>query len=154
MNEIRSFSIEFREDSARQSPGRLIGTILRYEERASDRPELFEKDSLTWPEDGIIINRQHSRQSPIMRVIPVVKDGVVLVDAPLPDTSAGRDAARELRDKLFTGLSVEFRSIRETFQAGIRRISSAALFAAALVDSPSYTGSMVEVRTKRTRVWL
>ncbi len=153
MNEIR-FAVELREDQSRLSPGRLTGVILNYNEMASDRRELFETDSLTWPAEGIVINRQHERRAPIMRVIPVVKDGAVLVDAPLPDTQAGRDAATELRAGLFRGLSVEFRSIRESYQAGVRRISQAALFAAALVDSPSYTGSTAEVRTKRVRVWL
>ena len=39
-DEIRC-SIEVREDEARLGPGRLVGTIMRYGERAADRPELF-----------------------------------------------------------------------------------------------------------------
>ena len=40
-DEIRC-AIECRADETRQSPGRLVGRILRYGERALDRPELFE----------------------------------------------------------------------------------------------------------------
>ena len=91
-----------------------------------------------------------------MRVVPEVRAGAVVIDAPLPDTSAGRDAAREIRDGLFTGLSVEFRSTGERYVGGVRRIRSALLNGAGLVDEPSYTGSRVEVRGRqgRRRLWL
>ena len=155
MNEIRSFAVELREDATRQSPGRLVGTILTYGERASDRAEVFEADSLTWPADGIVLNRQHQRGAPIMRVTPEVRGlAVVVVDQPLPDTAAGRDAAREVREGLFKGLSVEFRAVRQTYEAGVRRITEATLWAVGLVDTPSYAGSTAEVRGKRLRVWL
>ena len=46
-----------------------------------------------------------------MRVIPsVVKAQAVVIDQALPDSSAGRDAAVEIRAGLFTGLSVEVQS--------------------------------------------
>ena len=45
MDEIR-FSVELRDDEQR-GPGRLVsGRLIRYNERAKDRPELFEPDSL------------------------------------------------------------------------------------------------------------
>ena len=154
MDEIRC-SIEWREDSTRQSPGRLVGVILNYGERASDRAEVFEDGALTWPAEGIVLNRQHSRTAPIMRVVPELRGQAVVVDQPLPDTQAGRDAAAEVRAKLFKGLSVEFKAIRQTYEAGVRRIQEAALAAVGLVDSPSYAGSVAEVRTKRRRrLWL
>ena len=78
-----------------------------------------------------------------------------MVDAPLPDTTAGRDAATEIRAKLFRGLSVEFRAIRQSYVDGIRRIQEAALGAVGLVDSPSYPNSLAEVRrSRRVRLWL
>ena len=154
-NEIRC-SIEIRADDSRESPGRITGTLITYGQRASDRPELFLPGSLEWPERGIILNRQHSRTAPVMRVIPQVVDGAVVIDAALPDTSAGRDTATEIRQGLFTGLSVEFRSISQRFEGGLRKIAKAALSAAAIVDSPSYAGSNLELRSgeKRRRVWL
>lgn len=156
MNETRSFTValELREDETRQSPGRLVGTILTYGERASDRAEVFDPGSLTWPADGIVINRQHARTAPIMRAIPEVRGDAVVVDAPLPDTMAGRDAAREVRSGLFKGLSVEFRAIKQAYRDGVRHIEAAALAAAGLVDTPSYAGSTAEVRGRRVRVWL
>ena len=67
-DEIRC-AIEFREDTDRTGPGRLVGTILTYGQRAKDRPEVFEPGSLTWPDTGVVLNRQHARGAPIMRVI-------------------------------------------------------------------------------------
>ena len=59
--EIRC-SIELRADASRESPGRIVGTLLTYGERASDRPELFEQGSLQWDEKtGIVLNRQHGK---------------------------------------------------------------------------------------------
>ena len=148
MDEIRC-EIELREDTERLSPGRLVGTLMAYGKQAKDRREVFEVGSLSWPTpSGIIINRQHLRQSPIMRVLPVVKDNEVRIDAPLPDTSAGRDAAAEIRSGLFSGLSVEFKATAQNVVGGVRRITAAVLSGAAIVDSPSYAGSSVEVREK------
>ena len=154
-NEIRC-SIEVREDDSRESPGRIYGTLLRYGERASDRPEVFEDGSLSWPDGGIVLNRQHASTAPIMRLLPVVRDGAVIIDAQLPDSTAGRDCCSEIRQGLFTGLSIEFRSLKQRFDGGLRRISKAVLSAAAVVSSPAYSGSAVEVRhdQKRRRPWL
>ena len=145
-NEIR-FSVEVREDEARLGPGRLVGVVMKYGERAKDRPELFERGSLSWPKEGIVLNRQHERRQPIMRVTPTVEGDEVRIDAALPDTSAGRDAAAEIRSGLFSGLSVEFKAVKQSVSGGIRRISSAVLGGVGLVDSPSY-GTAVEVRAK------
>ena len=110
-DEIRC-AIACEEDRTRQGPGRLVGRILKYGERALDRAELFEGGALTWPGEGIILNRQHSRQSPIMRVIPALVGDELLIDEPLPDTQAGRDAASEIRSGLLRGLSVSFQASR------------------------------------------
>ena len=147
-DEIR-MAVEVREDEARLGPGRLFGTLMVYGKRARDRAEVFEVGSLEWDKAGIIVNRQHLRQSPIMRVTPTVEGNEVRIDAPLPDTSAGRDCAAEIRSGLFRGLSVEFKAVRQFIVGGVRRITSAVLSGAAIVDSPSYADSAVEVRAKR-----
>ena len=59
------FEIRQLEDETRESPGRLVGTLLRYEERARDRKEVFVRGALSWPKEGILINEQHNRQAPI-----------------------------------------------------------------------------------------
>ena len=102
------FEIRQEADPTRESPGRLVGTLLTYEERAKDRPEIFARGSLTWPEGGIVINEQHNRSSPILRVVPFLDGDKVMIDAALPNTTRGRDAAENLRQGVYTGLSVEF----------------------------------------------
>ena len=140
--------IEIRQDESRQSPGRLVGTLLTYETRAGDRREIFTAGALHWPEDGFNVNVQHNRQAAVVRVVPFLDAGAVKIDAPLPNTTAGRDAAENVRTGVYTGLSVEFRAELERRDAGLRRIDRGLLAGAALVDVPSYTDSLVEVREK------
>ena len=147
VDELRC-KIEVRETEGR--PTRLVGTLLRYTEVARDRREAFEPGALKW--DGpLVLNRQHDRQRPILKFKPAESDGCVVVDVEVPSTVAGIDAVTEIRQGLFTGLSIEFKSIRERFEGGIRKISEALLVAAAIVDSPSYPSSMIEARAKAAR---
>ena len=140
--------IEIRQDATVPGPGRISGVLLQYGERASDRPEVFEAGALRWPDNGIVLRRQHARGNPIMRVQPETRGSTVVIDAPLPDTTAGRDAAREIRSGLLGGLSVEFRATAQQHVEGVRRIRAALLSGAGLVDEPSYAGSRVEVRAR------
>ena len=144
-NEIRC-AIELREDEGK--PARLVGTLLPFGVQAQDRREVFEPGSLKWAAGGIVLNRQHQRAAPILRFTPVEVGNGLKVDVPLPDTTAGRDAAAEIRGGLFKGLSIEFRAVRERFVGGVRRISEAVLTGAGLVDSPSYSQATVEARAR------
>ena len=160
MNELRC-TIEVRADESRQSAGRLVGTLLTYGERASDRAEVFLPGALKWPAAGVIVNEQHNRQAPILRAVPTLAGNAVQIDAPIPDTQRGRDAATNIRAGVYTGLSVEFHAEDETRSAdGTREIRAAVLGGAGLVDSASYTGSRVEVRgaarrwRRRVLAWL
>ena len=146
MNEIRC-SIELRADETRQSPGRIVGTLLTYGKRARDRAEAFEAGALHWPEVGVILNEQHNRQAPIMRFVPELAGDELRIDAALPDTQRGRDAATMIKNGTFTGLSIEFRSEAEGRPSGVRMIRKGYLGGAALVDSGSHVTS-VEVRGK------
>ena len=152
-DEIR-MSVEIREDEDRLGPGRLVGVLMKYNTRAKDRDELFLPGSLKWDQTGVVVNRQHRRSSPILRVLPVVEGDEVRIDSPLPDSVAGRSAAAEIRSGLMTGLSVEFRATAQTIVSGVRKISAAVLSGAAIVDSASYPTS-VEVRhgARRLRWW-
>lgn len=155
MREIRC-SIEFRDDDSRQSPGRIVGTLLTYGQRASDRPEVFADGALRWHERGIILNQQHDRAQPIMRFSPRVEGRELRVDAALPDTQRGRDTAIMVRNGTMTGLSVEFLAEDEGMVGGVREVRKARLVGAAVVDSASYAGSL-EVRARgkrRRRLWL
>ena len=148
MDELRC---EIRLSEEADKPPRLTGILMAYNTEAKDRRELFLPGSLSWPEGGVTLNRQHERRQPIMRVQPIVEGNEVRIDQILPDTAAGRDAATEIRQGLFKGLSVEFRSIKENFVHGVRQISAAALTGAGLVDSPSYSQAVVEARAKAAR---
>ena len=92
MNDEIRCAVELRADETRQGPGRLVGRIVRYGERAIDRNELFERGALSWPADGVILNRQHVRNLPIMRVVPIERDGELLnrPTAPGHRSGAGR----------------------------------------------------------------
>ena len=147
VREIRC-AVEFRADETRQSPGRLTGTLLTYEKRATDRAELFKDGALSWPENGIVLNVQHDRKQPLTRFTPVIEGREVRVDVPLPDTGAGRDIATLVRNGTMTGLSIEFRSRQESQRNGLREVRAAELLGAAVVDSPSYQGQL-EVRERR-----
>ena len=156
MREIRC-RVELLEDVERRSPGRLVGTLLTYGEKSSDRAEVFAPGSLSWSPQGVVLRRQHDRSQPILRFIPELLDDKLVIDAILDDTLVGRSTATEIRSGLFTGLSVEFRASKERQREGLREIVSAELVGAGLVDSPSYANSHVDLRHKglrRRRVWL
>ena len=109
---------------------------------------------MSWPKEGILINEQHNRAAPILRAIPFEEDGAVKIDAPVPNTVRGRDAVTNIREGVWTGLSVEFRSRSEGRRGNLREIRSAYLGAAALVDAGAYGGSKVEVRAEgEVREW-
>ena len=140
--------IRYSKDESRQTPGRVTGTLIVYEKRAGDRPELFERDAIHWPDQGIVINEMHQRNTPVLRVIPFLEGDELRIDGVLPDTQRGRDAATNIRENVYTGLSLEFRAEREHRRDGLRAIQRAWVPRAALVDSPSYADSVVEVRAK------
>lgn len=156
-HESRMVEIRFEADAERMSPGRLVGVLLPYGQRAQDRPEMFEAGALHWPADGVLLQSMHKRQDPIARFIPEASDSEVRVSIPLPDTTAGRDAATNVRAGVLRGLSVEFHAERETRRDGLRVIQRARLVGAGLVDSGAYAGATVEARGKaklRRRLWL
>ena len=155
--EIRC-ALDLRADADRGGPGRLTGVLMRYGDAGQHGREVFARGALSWPDGGIVLNMQHDRTQPIVRFVPVDDGDEVRIDAQLPDTAAGRDAAVMVRNGTLRGASVEFRSEREGMRGGIREISGAVLVRAGLVDDPSYPDSTVEVRADanpaRRRVWL
>ena len=147
MRELRC-AIELRADDSRQSPGRIVGTLMTYGKRASDRPEIFADGALRWDDGGVVLNVQHDRAQPVMRFVPKVEGREVRIDTPLPDTQRGRDTATIIRDGTMRGLSVEFRADDEGMAGGVREVRSAVLLGAAVVDDASYKGAL-EVRERR-----
>ena len=141
MKDTIDVELRFAEDESRQSPGILTGTLMTYETRASDRPEMFEMNALEWDKDGIVIYEMHNQTAPILRAIPYVEGRAVKINAPFPNTTRGRDAATNLREGVLKGMSVEFKAIKQSFSTGVRSISKAMLRGAGLVVNPAYTDS-------------
>ena len=141
MDEIRC---EIRIAQEADKPARLVGVLMPYNTEARDRRELFEAGSLTWDPKGIVVNRMHQRSSPIMRVVPIEAAGKLTINSEIPDTAAGRDCVSEVRSGLLASLSVEFKSIKEDFVGGCRRITSALLTGAAVCDEGAYEAATVE----------
>ena len=155
--EKRAFEIRIEADPNRGGPGILAGVLMPYGERAADRPEMFEAGALHWPADGVLLRAMHKRENPIARFTPEASESEVRASIELPDTTAGRDAAANVRAGVLKGLSVEFHSERERMDGGLRVIERAALVGAGLVDSGAYAGASVEVRNEgqgRRRLWL
>ena len=136
-------SVELHADETRETPGRVTGVLVTYGERAQDRPDVYDQDSLTWPDGGIILNEMHERSQLIKRFEPYLDGAALRIDMALPPTQRGRDAATMLRDKTYTGLSIEVsrESIVGVYRAGVRHISRGRLVAAALVDKAAFVGS-------------
>ena len=145
--------MEFRADDSNNSPGMLTGVVMTYGTRARDRAEMFEQDAFHWREDGIVIRELHPQRGgpqipPIMRTMPYLEGRELRINAPLPNTTKGRDVAESMKGPmpLYGGLSVEFDPERETRQGGLRLIKRAFLGGAALVLRGAYPESTVEVR--------
>ncbi len=145
--------VTLAEDVTRESPGHLTGVLVTYGEVARDRNDVYDMESLTWEDGGIVLNEMHERKQAIKRFEPYLDGAALRIDMPLPSTQRGRDAATMLRDKTYTGLSIEVErsSIIATYRAGVRHISRGKLMAAALVDKAAFVGSVVDVHAKRER---
>ena len=80
------------------------------------------------------------------------------VSAILPDIPAANQALADLKAGRLRGFSLEFDSLQETRDGEIRVVERAILAGIGLVRSPSYQGSVVEVRTTslktKRRRWL
>ena len=150
--EKRGFEIRLEAAPEGKGPGRLVGILMTYGQRAGDRPEVFQPDSLHWPADGVVLREMHDRRAPLARFIPSVEGAEVRVDIPLPDTQRARDAATLVKSGTLRGLSVEFFPEKETAAAGdLRVIHRARLVGAGLVDDPAYSESTVSVRSRSPR---
>ncbi len=169
MSKLLRCAVELR-DGGEGSPGRLTGVLMRYGAPGQRGRETFAPGALKWPANGIRIDLEHasspargSVQPPLLRAVPFVSDdgAEVRIDAPLPDTTAARDLATLMRSAppVYSGLSVEFHAVRQSYTGGRRVIADALLRGGALTDNPSYPGTAVEVRDglpppPRRRIWL
>ena len=155
MNETerRSYNTEVRAKDRR-----LIGTVLRYNDVSPSHRERFEPGSLALA-DSVHLDLHHDA----MRALAWTpggglelrdEDGAMQMVAEVAPIPAGDVALAEVRSGTTTGLSVEFRAIKERREAGIRIISQALLTGIGLVRRPSYEASRVEARDAGRKLWL
>ena len=130
----------------------LSGVVMRYGEIATGapRPERFDPGAFRFPDDGVILNVQHDRNRPLARTPEtlILKDTAAALElrADVPETREGTDTLELVRTRVLTGLSVEFRAVKEHFEAGVRVITEALLSGVSVVDRAAYSGSVVEAR--------
>ncbi len=149
-------NIQLADDGTREGPGRIVGTLLTYNERAGDRPMVFAENALSWEGGGVVLNLQHDRTKHLARFAPTPDGARLMVDVRLPDTVAARDAVTLIKSGVLTGLSAEVVPESEDSAGGLRRVTKGRLVAAALVDGPSFVSSTVSVHARQgrgRRIW-
>ena len=130
---------------------RLYLRAIATGEQAGDRLEVF--DALpTQPEGGVLVGRLHpASKAPVLRAQLEERDGALILDCEIPDTTAGRDLALEVRSGLLPMASIEFRVLADRVVGGVRRISKSIVEAVSLVPAGSYPSATAEVRRRRRR---
>ena len=137
---------------------KLTGTVMRYGEVSPSHNERFEPGAIRMA-DVVHLDLAHDRE----RVIAYMPNGglelaggddALELAAELPPIPAADRALEEIRAGKTTGLSVEFRALKESRDGDVRVIEDAILSGVGLVGDPSYGGARVEARARRRRIWL
>ena len=138
---------------------RLSGIVLAYGDVSPSHRERFEPGSLRMAE-AVHLDLHHDT----MRAVAWLPNGgLELADAEdalrmtvdVPPIPAGDAALALVREGRATGLSIEFRAIKERRDAGLRILEQAELRGIAIVTRPSYEASRVEARAaRRLPLWL
>ena len=146
--EYRSAAVEIRGEA--DAP-RLYVRAIAAGEQAGDRLEVFDQLP-TQPEGGVLVGRLHpANKAPVLRAQLEERDGALILDVPLPATTAAHDLAIEVRNKTLPMASIEFQALADRVVGGVRRISQSIISAVALVPLGSFPGSVAEVRRRRRR---
>ena len=148
------FPVELREATA-DAPARLTGPCLPIGRVAIDRREVFVPGSVQFPAAGVRLLLEH-RGREVMRFTPIedAAAGEWRIDAELPDTPEGREAAALVQSGQRKGLSVEFFALAEKRVSQVREVRSAFVEATALCREGCYDQARVELRSRAVKVWL
>ena len=150
--ERRFSDLEFRAE------GRTVaGVVMRYGEVSPTHRERFEPGAFRMA-DTVHLDLGHDPERAVAWQpgggLELADDGEALrMSADLPAIPAATRALDEIARGKRSGLSVEFKAIKERREGGIRVIEEALLGGIGLVASPSYSGSRVEIRSGRV-LWL
>ena len=141
----------------------IVGTVVSYGDVAKLPwgEERFLPGSITWSENTML-TLQHDRGKALARV----GAGMVLHDsatslvmrAVMPRTQMGEDTLTLVRDRVLTGLSLEFLPTRTRQENRTTVIEAARMTGLSIVDVPAYSESVIaRERAKqapRSRVWI
>ena len=148
--ERRSAAVEFRIEGRR-----LSGTVMRYGTISPSHRERFEPGSLRLA-GAVHLDLDHDPERAVAwhpgggLAIENGRDSMTM-RAELPPIPAADRALADIRDGKVTGLSVEFRAVRERRDGDLRVIEEAVLSGIAIVRSPSYSNARVEARRRSGR---
>ena len=155
-NEFRYGDIEFRQSD--DGLGVVVGTVIRYGDVAKIGgvlTEEFAPQSLdkALTSDRIFANRMHQRDQLLGRVgYQLTLDNTaerLAFELTLPDTSAGRDTAYELREGILGFASIEFAVVKQEYRGNHRVVQEARFRPSggiAIVTSGAYPDSIVGMK--------
>ena len=150
-NETLVFPVEFRETDD-DSPGVVSGLILPVGRIAADRKEGLTPGSATFPEGGVRLLLEHEGRE-VMAFAPIVVEDGYRIEAVLPSSPEGIEAAELVRSGKRSSLSVEFQTLEEERVSEVREVRRALVSAAALVPSGAYEQARAELRGREPRWW-
>ena len=123
-NESLIVSVELRASEADDSPGTISGLILPIGRIAADRKEVFTPDSATFPAGGVRLLLEHQGRE-VMVFEPVATSDGYHIEAALPPTPEGVEAAELVKSGKRSALSVEFRALEAETVSQVREVRSA-----------------------------
>ena len=134
---------------------RLSGVVMQYGDISPSHRERFKPGALRMAE-AVHLDLQHD---PLRAVawhpgggLELRQDGKALsMVAELPPIPAADKALEDVRSGATTGLSVEFRAMKERRDGALRVIEAATLTGIGIVKAPSYEQSQVEARRRESR---
>ena len=126
---------------------------MRYGEVSPTHKERFAPGSLRMA-DAVHLDLNHDRERAVAwhpgGGLELADRGEALeLTAELPPIPAADRALDDIRTGKATGLSVEFRAVKESRVGGVRVIEEAELTGVGIVSRPSYEGSRIEARSRR-----
>ena len=144
--------LELRASETDDSPGTVVGQFLPIGRIASDRREVFTPGAAMFPSDGVKLLISHGGEV-IMMFEPIVVEDGYNVEAVLPSSPSGIQAAELVRTGKRSALSVEFRCLEAEIVSQVREVRSALVEAVALVPSPAYEQARAELRGRAPLWW-
>ena len=148
---------EVRFSELRAEGRRLSGVAMPYNTISPGHRELFRPGAFAGRLADVALDMQHDRRRIVART---GGGGLELRDSPealrmvatLPETREANDTLTLVRQQVLRELSVEFVSLQESREGGVRVIEQAALPRLSVVDSGSYPGTDVQARYEFRRV--